>query len=69
MRRVVEPLLSGAPRIEPVTADDIRYVRELGLVRPDVPMAIANPIYRELVRRVYRRDEPTDGAPMSTWGA
>ena len=63
MRRVVEPLLSGAPRIEPFTAEDIRYVRDLGLVRSDVPMTIANPIYREVIRMVYRRDESGVGAP------
>ena len=69
VRRVVEPLLSGAPWIEPFTANDIRYVRDLGLVRPDDPLTIANPLYRELVRRVYRRDERADGALMSAWRA
>ena len=55
MRRAVEPLLSGAAFVEPLPADDIVYVRSLGLVRTDAPMAIANPIYREMTRRVYRR--------------
>ena len=69
VRRVIEPLLSGAPRVEPFPADDIVYVRDLGLVRRDDPMTIANPIYWELVRRVYRRDESVGGAPMSARGA
>ena len=51
VRRVVEPLLSGAPNIEAVPADDIEYVRDLGLVRSDEPIAIANPIYREVIPR------------------
>ncbi len=51
VRRVVEPLLSGAPSAEAVLADDIEYVRDLGLVRRDDPIAIANPIYREVIPR------------------
>ena len=69
VRRVVEPLLSGAVFTEPLPADDIVYVRNLGLVRTDAPMAIANPIYREVSRRVYRRDESVSGAPVSARGA
>ena len=69
VRRVVEPLLSGAAFIEPLPADDIVYVRNLGLVRTGAPMAIANPIYREVSRRVYRRDESVGGAPVSARGA
>ncbi|MCY4028228.1 MAG: ATP-binding protein [Acidobacteria bacterium] len=51
VRRVVEPLLSGAPPAEAILADDIEYVRDLGLVRRDDPIAIANPIYREVIPR------------------
>ena len=72
MRRVIEPLLSGARRVEPFPADDImyvRYVRDLGPVRIEAPMAIANPIYRDVIQRVYRRDESVGGAPMPAWEA
>ena len=51
VRRVIEPLLSGAPPADAILADDIEYVRDLGLVRPDDPLAIANPIYREVIPR------------------
>ena len=51
VRRVVEPLLSGASSAETILADDIEYVRDLGLVRRDDPIAIANPIYREVIPR------------------
>ncbi len=68
VRRVVEPLLSGAANIEAVPADDIVYVRDLGLVRSDAPMAIANPIYREVIRRVYRRGESVGGADQPATG-
>ena len=44
--RVIEPLLSGGqPSLHPY---DIAYVRDLGLVTQSAPLAIANPIYREV---------------------
>ena len=51
VRRVIEPLLSGAPATETISADDLQYVRDLGLVRRDGPVAIANPMYREVIPR------------------
>ncbi len=50
VRRVVGPLLAGG-RGEGVRPDDLQYARDLGLVRPDGPVAIANPIYREVIPR------------------
>ena len=49
VRRVVEPILSGGE----VQHDgrDLEYVRDLGLLAPDSPPRIANPIYREVVPR------------------
>lgn len=51
MRRVVEPLLSGAAVAEAFAADDLRYVRDLGLVTRVGPVAVANPIHREVIPR------------------
>ena len=51
VRRVVEPLLSGATGAETIPPDDIQYVRDLGLVRASDPCEIANPIYREVIPR------------------
>ena len=47
VRRVVEPILSGGE----VRHDgrDLEYVRDLGLLAPDSPPRIANPIYAEVV--------------------
>ena len=50
VRRVVEPLLSGGGG-DPVADDDLQYVRDLGLVGQGKPVAIANPIYREVIPR------------------
>ena len=51
VRRVVEPLLSGAEALDSIAADDLQYVRDLGLITRDGPVAIANPIYREVIPR------------------
>ena len=50
VRRVVEPLLSGAAA-DDSSARDIEYVRDLGLIARDDPPRIANPIYAEVVPR------------------
>lgn len=54
VRRVVEPLLTGAA-VDDSTAEDLGYARELGLAARDDPMRIANPIYREMVPRELTR--------------
>ena len=50
VRRVIEPLLSGV-QPEALRTDDLEYVRDLGLVRQHGSLAIANPIYREVIPR------------------
>ena len=50
VRRVVEPMLSGADERR-ATHRDIEYVRDLGLIARDAPVRIANPIYAEVVPR------------------
>ena len=51
VRRVTAPLLSGGQTSTEMRADDLQYVRDLGLVARDAPIRIANPIYREVVPR------------------
>ena len=51
VRRVVEPLLSGSAAAAPIPVDDLDYARDLGLVARENPIAIANPIYREVIPR------------------
>ena len=51
VRRVVEPLLSGARDAEALRSDDLEYARDLGLIRAEGPVEIANPIYREVIPR------------------
>ena len=49
VRRVIEPILSGGEARH--HARDLEYVRDLGLLAPDSPPRIANPIYAEVVPR------------------
>ena len=49
VRRVVEPLLSGADG--DYAARDLEYVRDLGLVTVDPSPHVANPIYGEVIPR------------------
>ena len=51
VRRVVEPLLSGGDPTEAISIDDVEYVRDLGILRQRDPIAIANPIYQEVIPR------------------
>ena len=50
VRRVVEPLLTGAGENRS-SSRDLEYVRDLGLIAVDYPPRIANPIYAEVVPR------------------
>ncbi len=50
VRRVIEPLLSGAAA-HGFKAPDLEYVRDLGLIARDDPPHMANPIYAEVVPR------------------
>ena len=50
VRRVIEPILTGADGGD-FSNHDYDYVRDLGLIAPDSPLRIANPIYKEVVPR------------------
>jgi hypothetical protein len=53
VRRIIEPMIAGLT-LGDVPQDDRRFLLDLGLVRrdPDAGLAIANPIYREVIPRV-----------------
>jgi hypothetical protein len=53
VRRIIEPLMAGvSPPGGATYNDDVAYVRDLGLIAPDAPLRVANPIYREVIARV-----------------
>ncbi len=51
VRRVIEPLLVGSEKSETIPQDDIDYVVDLGLVKKDRQIRIANRIYQEVIPR------------------
>lgn len=52
VRRVIEPILSGEGEPELIPTDDVSYVRDLGLITyRGRQLAIANPIYQEVIPR------------------
>ena len=64
VRAVIEPMLAGEP-LGIVPADDRQFLIDLGLVvwNPAGGLAIANPIYREVLPRVLASG-PQAGLPM-----
>lgn len=51
VRRVIEPILAGSMEAEKIPADDVNYVFDLGLVKKERQVRIANRIYREVIPR------------------
>jgi hypothetical protein len=52
VQRFIEPLLVGSTVVtDPAFNDDLRYVRDLGLIAPNAPVRVANPVYREIIAR------------------
>ena len=52
VRRVLEPVLAGTLTEFDAYDDDLLYTRDLGLVAPNLPVRIANPIYQEVIARI-----------------
>jgi hypothetical protein len=54
VQRIIAPLIAGEAltNVDQTYNDDVSYVRDLGLIAPRSPVAIANPIYREVIVRV-----------------
>src|SRR6056297_1919871 len=51
VRRVIEPILEGSNEIDDVSEDDIQYCEDLGLIKREGSLEIANEIYREVIPR------------------
>jgi hypothetical protein len=51
VQRVIEPVLAGVTEPEKIPVDDVYYVRDLGLIRTEGQIQIANAIYREIIPR------------------
>lgn len=53
VRRVIGPILAGETNPRNIPSDDILYLKDLGLIKgdPGQHLAIANPIYQEIIPR------------------
>jgi hypothetical protein len=52
VRNIIDAVLAGnAKTAEKLSTDDILYVRDLGLIKADKGLEIANPIYKEIIPR------------------
>ena len=67
VRRVIEPILSGEPQMHPFRAEDLQYARDLGLVAQTKPVAIANPIYQEVIPRELTYAQQESMAIETAW--
>ncbi len=56
VRRVLDPILAGVETAPDFAADDLRYVRDVGLIATDPPVRIANPIYGEVIPRLLAEE-------------
>jgi hypothetical protein len=59
VRRILGPVLAGTLTKNPTFDADFEYVTDLGLVAPNRPVRIANPIYQEVILRVL--GSPVEG--------
>ena len=56
VRRVLDPILAGADTPADFAADDLRYVRDVGLLATEPPVRLANPIYGEVIPRLLAEE-------------
>ncbi len=67
VRRVIEPVLTGAGDPKSLPPDDISYVRDLGLVTTNGEIRIANRIYQEVIPRELIWGTQATIAHQATW--
>ncbi len=68
VRRIIDPMMSGARTGHDVLHDDFAYVLGLGLIRPwRGQYRIANPIYREVIPRALNYDRQMQIANEPLW--
>jgi len=67
VKRIIEPMLAGET-LGDIPDDDLRYVVDLGLCKNGAGLAIANPIYQEVIPRVLARTtQHSIRLPKPTW--
>ncbi len=67
VRSVIEPILAGETQPERLKLDDLEYVRDLGLIRINGQIQIANPIYQEVIPRALTYTTQITISQQTTW--
>lgn len=67
VRRVVEPILVGGEQPERIPVDDISYVYDLGLIKTEGQIRIANKIYQEVIPRQLTYSAQLTISQEATW--
>jgi hypothetical protein len=68
VQRVIEGVLSGRAEVAGnLPEDDIQYVTDLGLIRRKPQIAIANPIYREIIPRMLTASTQDTLSHQTAW--
>ena len=67
VQRVVEPVLAGGQMPEHISIDDIGYVEDLGLIKKNGNIRIANGIYKEVIPRELTYSTQVTITHDSTW--
>lgn len=67
VRRVIDPILAGSKEAEKIPTDDVDYVIDLGLVKRDRQLRIANRIYSEVIPREITYSTQLTIAQEAAW--
>ncbi|KPA19380.1 ATPase, AAA-type, core domain protein [Candidatus Magnetomorum sp. HK-1] len=67
VRRVIEPIMTNKDDPKDVTEDDILYVRDLGLIKIDKSIRIANQLYKEVIPRALTFSTQVTITHDSSW--
>jgi hypothetical protein len=67
VQKVIEPILLGLDTPEKAKEDDILYVRDLGLIKMDPKMRIANKIYQEVIPRALTFSTQVTISQETSW--
>jgi hypothetical protein len=67
VRSVIEPIMTNKDDPKDVTEDDILYVRDLGLIKIDKSIRIANQLYKEVIPRALTFSTQVTITHDSSW--
>jgi len=67
VRKVIEPIITNQDDPKDVTEDDILYIRDLGLIKIDKSIRIANQLYKEVIPRALTFSTQVTITHDSSW--